>query len=498
MSPTEYKEAFEAGQRAVSRLDPRAGCRLCFLSATWLVDVDDELLDRPHELCNEALPGASRAASSASERGPIDSQQEILIFCAQCRDDKNDMQGEGQKIVNTISGLLPSTLRPLYNPRPTPQDLQATLRRATDKVVGLHFIGHGESEGLFFVSEDGKRPAHVKVDRLQDMLRSAPSIQVCLFNACATEDLGRQLRDEGVKCVVVCWRGNVADLVAERFSMAFYATLNETPGNFRKAFEQGKLAATMLQEQRYFDGERWPVGAPCYLSCESVSGADILPDKESFFSPSTLPDEIDGADDSEAAGLAPQPAEYEMEMQEEISVAQALDTGGGSEEELSLNNIKGAAVLAALKELNFRLDYNGYSIEVGIRLYQQGQLPTAVRPLSTYGLEEKVMPNGNKVLFLSNPAARAVFGVRSYTDRSLWKNGVILRQAQSLEVSKVQKAIQHFKYSLKQRRAGGNTGHNFMRSLLLDCVKELGADVLQRQLVFRLASLRYCYTLPHP
>ena len=437
--------------------------------------------------------------ASASERGPIDSQQEILIFCAQCRDDKNDMQGEGQKIVNTIQGLLPSTLRPDYHPRPTLQVLQATLRRAADKVVGLHFIGHGESEGLFFVSEDGKRPAHVKVDRLQDMLRRAPSIQVCLFNACATEDLGRQLRDEGVKCVVVCWRGNVADLVAERFSEVFYETLNETPGNFRKAFEEGKLAATMLQEQRYFDGERWPVGAPCYFSCESVSGADILPDKESFFSPSTLPDEIDGADDSEAAGLAPQPAEYEMEMQEEISVAPALDTGGGSEEERSLNNVKGAAAeLAALKELNFRLDYNDYSIEAGIRLYQQGQLPTAVKPLSAYGLEEKVMPDGNKVLFLSNPAARAVFGVRSYTDPSLWKNGVILRQAQSLEVKKVQKAIQHFKRSLKKRRAGGNTGHTFMRSLLLDCVTELDADVIVRQIVFPLASLRYCCTFPHP
>ena len=30
---------------------------------------------------------------------PMDWPQEILVFCAQCRDDKNDMQGEGQKIV---------------------------------------------------------------------------------------------------------------------------------------------------------------------------------------------------------------------------------------------------------------------------------------------------------------------------------------------------------------------------------------------------------------
>jgi len=64
-SPTEYKEAFEVGQRAVSRLYPRAVRRLCFLSATLLVDVDDELLDRPHELCNEAVMPQHVAGQSA-------------------------------------------------------------------------------------------------------------------------------------------------------------------------------------------------------------------------------------------------------------------------------------------------------------------------------------------------------------------------------------------------------------------------------------------------
>jgi len=53
-SPTEYNEAFEAGQRAVARLDPRAVRRLCFLSASFLVDLDDDALDSAHASGSEA------------------------------------------------------------------------------------------------------------------------------------------------------------------------------------------------------------------------------------------------------------------------------------------------------------------------------------------------------------------------------------------------------------------------------------------------------------
>jgi len=107
-----------------------------------------------------------------------------------------------------------------------------------------------------------------------------------------------------------------------------------------------------------------------------------------------------------------------------------------------LNNDKGAE-LAALKEL----DYNDYSIEAGIRLHSKGQLLATVQ-VRKYGLEEKVIRNGLKLLYLSDPAARAVFGVQNYTDRSLWiKNGAIHRRAQRLEVSKVERAIKHLRDS---------------------------------------------------
>jgi hypothetical protein len=68
-SPTEYKEAFEAGQRAVSRLDPRAVRRLCFLSATSLVDLDDEALDSAHGSGNETVMPQHAARQSGGEGG---------------------------------------------------------------------------------------------------------------------------------------------------------------------------------------------------------------------------------------------------------------------------------------------------------------------------------------------------------------------------------------------------------------------------------------------
>ena len=56
------------------------------------------------------------------------SRQVVLVFCAQCLGDKNDMQGEGQKIISIIEGLPGNKRTPRYNPRPTLQDLQGQLR----------------------------------------------------------------------------------------------------------------------------------------------------------------------------------------------------------------------------------------------------------------------------------------------------------------------------------------------------------------------------------
>jgi len=68
-SPRDYAAAFEAGQRAVTRLDPRAVRRLCFLSATSPVDLDDKALDSVHGSCNETVMPQHAARQSGGEVG---------------------------------------------------------------------------------------------------------------------------------------------------------------------------------------------------------------------------------------------------------------------------------------------------------------------------------------------------------------------------------------------------------------------------------------------
>jgi hypothetical protein len=145
--------------------------------------------------------------------------------------------------------------------------------------------------------------------------------------------------------------------------------------------------------------------------------------------------------------------------------------------------------LCALKELGFVLDYNRYSIEAGIRMFQKGQL-TAV-DVGTYGLEEKVM-HGRKLLYLSRAAVQQLFGshVSSYADRKLWqKMGPIYKKTQTVPLLKLKNAIDFFKKSLAKRSAGLNSGHDFMRANIEACVIALEECYERRDLADTSARL---------
>ena len=106
-------------------------------------------------------------------------------------------------------------------------------------MIGVHFIGHGTEEGLYFVSDDGKQPELVESSSLMQLIRGSSSIEFGLVNACNSEGLGRELRSGGMKHVS-CWRGSVHDTVAVRFSDQFYKTVIEKPGDYQGAFEQAR------------------------------------------------------------------------------------------------------------------------------------------------------------------------------------------------------------------------------------------------------------------
>ena len=71
--------------------------------------------------------------------------------------------------------------------------------------------------------------------------------------------------------------------------------------------------------------------------------------------------------------------------------AGVADDGGGNR---SVNNAKGQAELEAVKDLGFPLLFRGYSIEAGIRLFEEETIQQA--GLGKYGLEALHAGGGNK------------------------------------------------------------------------------------------------------
>jgi hypothetical protein len=81
----------------------------------------------------ELSPAAKGQASASLPRT-------VLVFCAQCKVDKNDMQGEGQTIVRILHA---NKLDYWYNARRTLRDQQEQLRKASSdaSVIGELFLG---------------------------------------------------------------------------------------------------------------------------------------------------------------------------------------------------------------------------------------------------------------------------------------------------------------------------------------------------------------------
>ena len=79
--------------------------------------------------------------------------------------------------------------------------------------------------------------------------------------------------------------------------------------------------------------------------------------------------------------------------------------------------------------------------------------------------------------------------LRSYTDRNLWqKNRPICTKARNANLSKLDEAIKHFEVSLSNRPKGGDSGHDFMRERIEECVQELRQCRSEREGMCKLAD----------
>jgi hypothetical protein len=154
-------------------------------------------------------------------------------------------------------------------------------------------------------------------------------------------------------------------------------------------------------------------------------------------------------------------------------------SGGEGDDEVSrsVNNDKGKFEMESFRQLGFVLECNGKSISECIENHRKGQLTAS--QVRTYGLEEKEQ-YGCKLLYLLPLAVKQIFdvngrfGLKSYTDPKLWKDsGPIYDKAQRVDKASLKMAIKSLKKSMALRPAGGNSGHDFMRERIEECVKAL-------------------------
>ncbi len=135
------------------------------------------------------------------------------------------------------------------HPQPTFQDFSDCMRNASRRNVrNLHFSGHGKSRWGFFwlkprALEYDNIPMEKFVRLFETEVAGAPAsspahgrgtVECVFLNACHTEDLGKKLREAGVPHVV-CWRSEVYDSTASKFTIEFYASFEENK-NYKLAF----------------------------------------------------------------------------------------------------------------------------------------------------------------------------------------------------------------------------------------------------------------------
>jgi GTPase SAR1 family protein len=331
------------------------------------------------------------------------------------------------------------------------KDCMLNARQNNTRIV--HLSGHSNFHCGFFWLKDEKSTeyeensieAFAKIFETEVAgARSGGTIECVVLNACETEEVGRKLQKLGVP-YVVCWRSEVRDETAITFSEWFYKALDSQKGptDYRLAFQQAtnRLDSTESNSSEDASSSRKPAkhtlpGARDFICLLSADGQhDQFPDT-GFIS-------VEVHDDS-------------------------------SKERRCLDNAKGRAELKAFKELGFTFTYKGKDMFEGIEKHKKCSLSKI--DAASYGLEIKHFNRRDSVV-MTKDAAWELFQVESYSNVDLWKkDGPIYKKAMTVDLSKLDTAIQCFSQSRDRRGAGPrDSGHDHMFNCLDACVTELEA-----------------------
>lgn len=126
------------------------------------------------------------------------------------------------------------------------RDLQLALLEDDYRVV--HFSGHGTSDGRLELEDETGNSKFVSQEALASLLRSFPSVDCVLLNACYTVRPGEPIT-LGVP-YAIAMEGAISDVAAQYFTRGFYDAIGAGK-DFRFAFRIGCNAIAMEVEGEY-------------------------------------------------------------------------------------------------------------------------------------------------------------------------------------------------------------------------------------------------------
>jgi hypothetical protein len=155
----------------------------------------------------------------------------------------------------------------------------------------LHLAGHSTARcGFAWLDETSSAEyQEVGIEEFAKLFETETSnsggtIECVVLNACESEGVGKRLRNYGVPHVV-CWRSEVRDVTAMRFSATFYKALDcqsDSVRDYKRAFEQAVQPARMRSSEPTSSQARKPAkhqapGAVDFICLLSKDG-DVFPE----------------------------------------------------------------------------------------------------------------------------------------------------------------------------------------------------------------------------
>ena len=126
------------------------------------------------------------------------------------------------------------------------RDLQLALLEYQPQIV--HFSGHGDGDGVIYLSDAAGRPAAVgkaALARLFDLLES--EVRVVVLNACFSRPQAQAIADV-VGCAIGT-RGQISDAAAITFGAAFYGAI-ASGQSVQAAYDQGCAVVRLDKKAR--------------------------------------------------------------------------------------------------------------------------------------------------------------------------------------------------------------------------------------------------------